>query len=182
VSILTKPDHGIIVGVLLALVFYVWNTMHTRIYLVNKDKESGYFLTHARMKESSCPQIVFIKPEGPFIYVNAEQMRDEIINLMDGHPKARTLILDMAAVYTIDASGAEALLDLYEEMEMRDVAIDMIHVENSVLKAMKVVSLSKKVTVDMTKKEALSKALGRLEKGICKECDKDIFEECKEAI
>jgi SulP family sulfate permease len=179
VSILSKPDEGIIVGVLLALVFYVWNTMHTRVYLMNKDLETGYFLTHKDMKKSSCPQVVFVKPEGPFIYVNAERNRDEVLKIMEEHQEAKTLIMDMAAVYSVDASGAETLHDVYEEMEVKGVTIEMIHVDEDLLNALKELGLESKISMNVTKKEALSNAMKALDSDVCKECNNDVFEECK---
>jgi SulP family sulfate permease len=181
VSLIIKPDEGIIMGVVLALVLYVWNTMHTRVYLFTKDPKTGYFITHSGVEKSPCPQIVFLKPEGPFIYVNAEHMRDEVLQKMDNHPQARVLIMDMAAVYTMDASGADALKDIYDEMDLKGITLEMIHVESEILKAMEEIGIAHRVVVGLTKTEALSSALKVVEKGICRECKEDIFKECREA-
>jgi len=182
VSLITKPDEGIIVGVILALLLYVWNTMNTRVYIMTRDKETGYFVTHAGVKESPCPQILFVKPEGPLIYVNAEHMRDEILNIVEQHPEVRSLVLDMGAVYAMDASGADAIKDLFDEMEMKDIKVDLIHVEADVLKAMEEVSLKGRMEVYPTKKEALGKALQALERGICTQCNNKVFEECEKEV
>jgi SulP family sulfate permease len=180
VSLLTKPDDGIIVGIVLALALYVWKTMHTRVYFITKDKETGYFIACPELLHPGCEQLLILKPEGPFIYVNAEHMRDEILRLVDSHPPARVVILDMAAVYYMDTSGIDALKDLMEELHKRNVRLLLIHVEDEVLNAIAKEGLIEQVEIHETKKEAISSAFKYLDKNICKECDKDIFSECKE--
>jgi SulP family sulfate permease len=180
VSLLTKPDDGIIVGVVLALALYVWKTMHTRVYFITKDKETGYFIACPELENSECEQLLILKPEGPFIYVNAEHMRDEILRLVGSHKKARCVILDMAAVYYMDTSGIDALKDLIEELHKKNVKLLLIHVEDEVLDAIAKEGLIEQLEVHETKKEAISSAFKYLDKSICKECDKDIFSECEE--
>ncbi len=180
VSILTKPDDGIIVGVILALALYVWKTMHTSVYIVTKDKETGYFIACSELRESGCEQLLILKPEGPMIYVNAEHMRDEILRIVANHPRTRCLILDMAAVYYMDTSGIDALRDLVEELHKKNIRLLLIHVEDAVMDAIAGEGLIDQIEVHETKKEAIASAFRHLDKSICKECDRDIFNECRE--
>ncbi len=129
-----------------------------------------------------CPHVLFIKPEGPFIYVNAENMRDEILEKVASHPGVKSLILDMGAVYTIDASGTDALKDLLDEMNMKDIKVKVTRLDEDVLRAIEASGLKDQIEVDLTKKDALSKAMKALNESVCKECNKDVFEECKKEV
>lgn len=184
VSLALKPDDGIIVGIVLALALYVWNTMHTGVYVVTKDRETGYFVTKAGrgQKKNLCQQILILKPEGPFVYVNSEHMRDEILSKLSGFGEAKVLLLDMAAVYYMDASGADAMGDLVEELQRRDVKLSMIHLEDEVLSTIRAAKLEEKIELHETKKEAISSAFAYLDKGLCKSCDRDIFKECRAEV
>ena len=51
------------------------------------------------MKISIAPQILIIKPEGPIIYVNAEDFRNKLFGIMNKYKDAKSIIIDMAAVY-----------------------------------------------------------------------------------
>ena len=181
VSIIAKPDDGIIVGVVLALALYVWKTMHTSVYVVTKDRETGYFVACAEVKSSGCRQLLLLKPEGPFIYVNAEHMRDEILRLVEINREVRCVIIDMAAVYYIDTSGVDALRDLIEELQRKNVKLLMIHLEDEeALRAITQAGLMEHIEVHETKKEAISSAFKYLDENICKRCEEDMFRECKE--
>lgn len=180
VSLAVKPDVGIIVGIVLALALHVWRTMHTRIYFVTKDREIGYFIAREELHGSSCKQLLILKPEGPFIYVNAEHMRDEILRIITGHEEAKCVILDMAAVYYVDISGIDALRDLVEELHRKNVKLMMVNVEESVLNAIAQGRLIENIEIHGTKKEAISSAFRYMDINICKGCDRDMFSECKE--
>lgn len=178
VAIVKKPDDGIIVGVVLALALYVWNTMQTRVYVITKDRDTGYFVARTSAENSNCKQLRILKPEGPLVYVNAEHVRDEILRQVPG--EARYAILDMAAVYYIDTSGVDALRDIVEELERSNVRLSVINLSEDALKTLRAANMTKRVEIHETKKDAISCAFKYLDKDICKECDMDIFSECKE--
>lgn len=181
-SLIIKPDVGIIVGVLLALILYVWNTMHTKVHVMTMDKKTGHFMTDKETDSNFCPHVLFVKPEGPFIYVNAEHMQDEILDKVAMHREAKSLILDMGAVYTVDASGADVLKDLFDEMNIKDIKVFLTNVEEDVLRALEASGVKDKIEMVPTKKEALSKTLKDLNKSLCKECNNNVFEECKKEV
>jgi SulP family sulfate permease len=180
VSIITKPDTGLIVGVVLALALHLWKTMHTKIYFTVRDKETGYFISIPEEPKSWCDQLFIIKPEGPFIFVNAEQIRDEILHLVEKCNRMKCLIIDMAAVYYMDTSGIEALRDLVDEMERRNIRLILIHVEEEIVNSLSKEGLIEHLEVHETKKEAISSAFNYyLDKSICRECSKNVFNECE---
>ncbi len=180
VSLITKPDDGIIVGVVLALALYVWKSMHTSVYVVYKDPETGYFVAKTGVKDTGCPQLLILKPEGPMIYVNAEHVRDVILEDIKDREDLKYLVLDMGAVYYMDTSGVDALRDLIEELESKNIKLSLIHVEDEVLKTLKVSSIAKSIEIHETKKEAISSAFKFMDESTCKGCGKDVFKECSE--
>jgi len=181
-SLIIKPDEGIIVGIVLALALYVWTTMHTGVYVVTRDRETGYFVTRKRANKHHCRQFVMLKPEGPFVYMNTEVMRDRILRMVSNYPQAKYLMLDMAAVYYMDASAADTMTDLIEELERRDITLAMIHLEDEVLKTLRAGELEERIEIHETKKEAISSAMPRMDKDLCRKCREDVFEECKPEV
>lgn len=198
VSLILKPDDGIIVGVALALVLYVWKTMHTSIHQVVKDRDTGYFISYpvrAPKPESEklpmdggepgyfgvtgCKQTIILKPEGPLVYINAEHMRDEILGIVRSNGNARHLILDMAAVYYLDVSGVEAIKDLLEELDYHNIKPHMIHLEEEARESLAKAGLIESFEVHETKKEAISSALRSTDSAVCKECSSKLFVECE---
>lgn len=180
VSLALKPDAGIIVGIVLALALYVRKSMQTSVYFITKDRKTGYFIACAELKGSGCEQLLILKPEGPFIYVNAEHMRDEILRLVAQHREARCIILDMGAVYYMDTSGIDAVRDLVEELQRKNVKLMMINLEEEVLNTIAKAELIAHIDIHETKKDAISSAFKYLDKNICTGCDRDMFVECKE--
>ena len=181
VSLITKPDDGIIVGVILALALYVWRTMHTEVYVVEKDTETGYFVSRNNPSNSGCSQILILKPEGPFIYVNAEHMRDKILELTD-KKGLKYVVLDMAAVYQIDTSGIDAIRDIIEELERKNVKLSMIHVESEIRGALEKSSIAGDLEIFETKKEAIAAGFRYIDRDVCGKCEYRIFSECKEVV
>ncbi len=178
VSLLLKPDDGIAVGVVLALALYVWKTMNTRVHVVTKDRETGYFISSPDASPS-CTQILILKPEGPWIYVNAEHMRDEVLRMVERYEGVRVVVLDMAAVYYLDTSGVDALKDLSEELENRNIKLMLIHVEEDIVDAMEKEGVIERVEIHNTKKEAISSAFKYLDAERCGACEANVFRECR---
>lgn len=197
VALILKPDDGIIVGVVLALFLYVWKTMHTSLYEVVKDRETGYFISiPAKVRNNKapigalatdggrveditgCEQTLILKPEGPLVYVNAEFMRDEILKIVTANENAKNLILDMAAVYYLDVSGVESIKDLLEELGTKNIKLYMIHLEPEAGKSLKKAGILDKIEVHETKKEAIASALVNPDRVICSGCSKNQFQEC----
>ncbi len=178
VSIITKPDYGIVVGIVTALGLYVWRTMHTRVLIVVKEAE--YFVPKNPSDNLKlCPQIIILKPEGPIMYVNAEHIRDEILRITKELPHLKHVIVDMVAVYYFDASGVDAFRDLIEELEKRNIELSLIHVSDDVKLILKKSNIAKKIKIFEKKKDAIIYSLKDVDIEKCKKCEHTIFKECK---
>jgi SulP family sulfate permease len=57
-SLLTKPDYALLIGVMISLIYFLWRTMHPRIVRVTKDPAYNMFVNADVNDKPSCPQIL----------------------------------------------------------------------------------------------------------------------------
>ncbi len=179
ISLTVSLDYGIFAGIILSLALYVWRTMHIKLYLILKDKSTGLFIpVSVESPPSNCHQILMIKPEGPLIYMNAEDFRDKLFEVVNKCKNLRKIIIDMNAVYHIDAAGVDILKEILEELHVRGIDLILIHLDPEVKKVIKKSGIEKEIKIFERKSEAIRYAIKDVNQNICKKCKNKLFNEC----
>jgi SulP family sulfate permease len=75
------------------------------------------------------PGLLVYRFDAPVFFANAGRLRDEILTAVDeADPAVRCVVLDAEAIYDVDSSGAQILLELLDALDDRGVRLALARV------------------------------------------------------
>jgi high affinity sulfate transporter 1 len=129
---------GLIIGIILS--FFV---------LINKIKKphmtilgqvpgtDNYKDIKSHPKNIQIPSVLIIKLEGSQIFLNADNIKNKILNLLDHEYKdVKLLVLDLESTSFIDITGIEMLDELITELKSKGIIIKAANISNPVRDAL----------------------------------------------
>lgn len=182
-SLLTKPDYALMIGVMISLMFFLYKTMHPRIVRVTKDPKHNMFVNADVYMKPSCPQILQLRSDNCICFANAEYTIEHILDRLYEHTTPiKFLLLDFQAVGFIDITGIDELRVLQDELKERGVRLALMGVHlpvKEVLKSSGMIQELKDGLLIENRGEAISFLFQHIDHGYCKnECPYQIFDEC----
>ncbi len=182
-SLLTKPDYALLIGVLVALIFFVWKTMHPRIVRIAKDPEKNIFLNADRYEKSGCPQMLQLRLEGPIYFANAEYTAKMLLEKLDEQKTPiKFMLLDFQGMGFIDVTGVEELKILLDELRTRGVQLILAGAHVPVKEVLEKSGFLKELGISnlfYSKGDAFSHMFKQLNHNYCKGvCPYKLFMEC----
>lgn len=116
---------GIVIGVILSVVGLIKKMYNPHIAVLGKMPGKDQFLDIKRRPEAHIiPQILIIRVDGSQIFLNTEDIKNNILNMVDHeYTDTKLLILDFEATSFIDHSGTQMLEDLYDELNRREIKL-----------------------------------------------------------
>ncbi|MBI5665113.1 MAG: SulP family inorganic anion transporter [Nitrospirae bacterium] len=183
-ALITKPDYALFIGIALALLLFLWESMTPRIVVLTRDQRSEIFVNAETTKKPVCPQILYILPDFSIYFANAEFVREQIMQkVREKKDCLKYVLMDMEMVNKIDTTGVDELKNLVEDMNKEGVALALANVKtpvNEVLQSsdfMDLLELNKAVA---SKSEAITLLFNRIDYKYCKEkCPHTVFWECE---
>lgn len=136
-----------------------------------------------RSVESShldCPQALFLNVEGPLFFGAAQKFEHEVLGRT---PTIRTLILRMAKVPFIDASGTEALARILDDCKRRHILVMFSGLQEQPRRSFVETHLLLQIGGDNIFSRtgpALERALARMDVKQCATCPHFAFRECEQ--
>jgi MFS superfamily sulfate permease-like transporter len=127
VTLLVGPARGILAGIAVAWLCYLWRTRHVPVHerLWRPTGASG----------PSAPTCLVLRPCSFLLYPNAEAIHDEALRL--ALARGLPVVLDLSAAPFLDADGAEAIRDLTAACGAAGLPVVFAEAANSVLDKMK---------------------------------------------
>ncbi len=182
-SLLTKPDYALLIGVVMSLMFFLWKTMHPRIVRITKDPEYNMFVNADLMKKPGCPQILQLRSDNSIYFANAEYTVEQIIERMEeSETPLKFLLLDFNSMGFIDITGIEELRALKEEVNSRGTEMAVMNVHLPVMMVFESSGLTDELTQELIFKErggAISNLFRQLDHDYCKnKCPHVLYNEC----
>lgn len=117
-------ENGIVIGVILSLGLFLYRTMEPRFTELSAHDGSTMFVNALDNDLNSCEVVSIVKYSGSLYFANAGYFEDRILRLIAKNQKClRYIIVDMAGINQIDASGEEALSGLLERCSANGVEI-----------------------------------------------------------
>ena len=133
-SLLTKPDYALLIGVMISLIFFLWKTMHPRIVRVTKDPDLNMFVNADLFQKPGCPQILQLRSDNVIYFANAEYTVEHIMEEVNQVQTPMVFVLlDFQAIGFIDITGIEELRALKEELEARNIRLALMAVRRPVM-------------------------------------------------
>ncbi|MGB9874030.1 MAG: SulP family inorganic anion transporter, partial [Hydrogenobacter sp.] len=172
-------------GTLIALGSFVYKTMYPRLVVLTRNPQSQTFVNAEREHLPECPQILYIRPNMPIYFANAEYVYEYVLEKVKSRKSKgplKFLLLDMEAVNYIDATGVSTLMRLFDEVKKQGVEPAMANIACDVYPLLEKINFDKHVNMDLifdSKGQSIVELFNRLDHEYCaKRCPYAVFREC----
>ena len=138
-------ETGIIVGVVTALIFYLWRTSRPHIAVVGRVGESEHFRNVLRHSVTTYPHVMAIRIDESLYFANTKYLEDYILGTVADQPDIAHLVIICSAINFIDASALETLENLIDALKDAGVTLYLAEVKGPVMDRLKKVRFLKKI-------------------------------------
>lgn len=139
-------ETGIVVGVILSLVLFLYRTMRPRISVLSRDPD-GTLRDADVQKLATCDNISLIRFDGPLYFANTGYFVDTVLDRVAKKPDLKFVIVDAEGINDIDATGEEMLHELIKRLHSLDIEF--------------LVARAKKQITDILKRSGFIEDLGK---------------------
>jgi SulP family sulfate permease len=109
VTLAQGVEFGLVVGVAVSLVLFLYRTSRPHIAEVGLVPGTEHFRNVLRHAVAISPQLVSLRVDESLYFANARALEDRINDLMAERPQLRHVVLQCSAINDIDASALESL-------------------------------------------------------------------------
>jgi SulP family sulfate permease len=116
-------DKGIMVGVILSLMLFLYRSMAPRIAVLSRDPDGTLRDAEVRKLET-CRNISLIRFDGSLYFANTGYFEDKILERVALKPDLKFVIIDAEGINSIDSTGEEMLGMLTERLH--EAGVEML--------------------------------------------------------
>jgi len=130
-------EGGLIMGVLLSVLLYLWRTGHPNIAVVGRLPHSAEFRSIARHKVETWPEILLVRVDENLYFANVGHVQDIITRELQKYPDTRHLVLVMSGVGFVDSSALYSLQLAMHSLRDAGITIHLADVKGPVLERLR---------------------------------------------
>ncbi|MGQ7957851.1 SulP family inorganic anion transporter [Pseudomonas sp. SP16.1] len=131
--LLIGVETGILIGVGLSLLLFLWRTSQPHIAVVGQVPGSEHFRNVERFAVIETPSVLSLRVDESLYFPNARYLEERIGELIAGRPRVRHLVLMCSGVNLIDASALESLETIAERLHTAGVQLHLSEVKGPVM-------------------------------------------------
>ena len=181
-TLLFELDFAILLGVFLSLVLYLHRASQPRVRVRVPDprQPKRQFTTDPSLPE--CPQLKFVRIDGPLFFGAVAYVAERLRIIFKHNPDQKHLLILGRPITFIDVAGAELLAREGRIRKRTGGGLYFHQLPESVQGVLRRGGYIRDVGEEnffMSKGDAITNIFDRLDKSICRKCDKRIFNECK---
>ncbi len=137
VTLASGVEAGLIAGVALSILLHLYSTSRPHVAVVGQIPGTVHFRNVARHDVVTDPAILSLRVDESLYFPNARFIEDLVNDSVAANPEARHLILECAAVNTIDASALESLEAINHRLKDGGVTFHLSEVKGPVMDRLK---------------------------------------------
>lgn len=131
--LLVGVETGILLGVGLSLLLFLWRTSQPHIAVVGQMPGSEHFRNIERFAVVQSAKVLSVRVDESLYFPNARFLEDRIAELIGRHPQAEHLVLMCPGVNLIDASALESLEAITARLRTAGVQLHLSEVKGPVM-------------------------------------------------
>lgn len=131
-TLLLGVAQGLAVGVGLSLALFVSRTARPHVVEVGRVQGTARYRNVERWATSTDPRIAVLRMDSPLYFANAGFLHDRVQALVAERPDLEHLLLVASAIGDVDASGAQLLVELDEELAAAGLQLHLVTVRGPV--------------------------------------------------
>lgn len=120
------PEIGLLVGIIVALVFFVARTTRPHSAELGRIPGAMIYRNVNRFEVETCPQVGILRIDAPLYYANARFLDDRIQQIFAERPNMRLLALDLSSVNDMDATAVLSFGKLLGRLRSRGKDLHVI--------------------------------------------------------
>ncbi|HID48925.1 MAG TPA: SulP family inorganic anion transporter [Chromatiales bacterium] len=180
-ALFLELEFAIFAGVLLSLVLYLMRVSQPRIVTRVPDprKPNREFSTDPDLPQ--CPQLRFLRIDGSLFFGSISHVQEALAEIEERYPEQKHLAIVAQGINFADISGGDTLVREALKRKARGGDLYLIHVKQGLWESLDKCCLDEigPNNVFQSKKAAVTAIFQKLDKDICRRCDKRIFLECR---
>ena len=137
ITLLAGVELGVIAGVGVGLLLYLWRASRPHAAIVGRVPETEHFRNMDRHKVFTVPHVLSIRIDESLTYLNARWLEEYVLEEIADRSDVRHLILMCSAVNEIDASGLESLEAINHRMIDAGIGLHLSEVKGPVMDRLK---------------------------------------------
>ena len=135
--LLIGVETGILVGVSLSLLLFLWRTSQPHVAIVGLVPGTEHFRNVDRYDVITHPSILTLRIDESLYFANAGYLEDKIYEQVAAKPEVKHVILMCSAVNMIDASALESLSAISHRLNSSEVSFHLSEVKGPVMDSLK---------------------------------------------
>ena len=137
VTLLAGVELGVIAGVGVGLLLYLWRASRPHAAIVGRVPGTEHFRNVERHKVLTLPHLLSIRIDESLTYLNARWLEEYVLEQVADRPALRHVVLMCSAVNAIDASGLESLEAINHRLSDGGVKLHLSEVKGPVMDRLK---------------------------------------------
>lgn len=133
VTLLAGVELGVIAGVSVGLLLYLWRASRPHAAIVGRVPESGHFRNVERHDVFTVPHVLSIRIDESLTYLNARWLEEYVLERVADQPLVQNVILMSSAINEIDASGLESLEAINHRLADSGIGLHLSEVKGPVM-------------------------------------------------
>lgn len=126
-------EAGIITGVSLSLILFLWHASHPHIAVVGRVPGTEHFRNIERFQVETNCDVLTVRIDESLFFANARMLEDKINQLVAQQQEIKDVILMCTAVNMIDASALESLEMICERLHSTGIRLHLSEVKGPVM-------------------------------------------------
>ena len=135
--LLIGVEAGILLGMGLSLLLFLWRTSQPHIAVVGQLPGSEHFRNVERFAVVESPKVLSVRVDESLYFPNARYLEDRIAELVGQHPQVEHLVLMCPGVNLIDASALESLEAISVRLHAAGIQLHLSEVKGPVMDRLK---------------------------------------------
>ncbi|MEE9434768.1 MAG: sulfate permease [Sphingorhabdus sp.] len=168
VTLATGVEKGVIAGVGISLILYLWRASRPHLAIVGRVPNTEHFRNIKRHKVNTCPGLITIRLDEALTYLNARWLEEFVLREVADNLEISHVILMCSAINEIDASGLESLEAINQRLSDSDIEFHMSEIKGPVMDRLKRSQLLDELTGDvfLSQNEAFDTAIAKISVGV----------------
>lgn len=138
VTLAAGVETGLVAGVALSLVLYLYKTSRPHIAEVGLVPDTEHFRNVLRQKVVVSPQLASLRVDESLYFANARVLEDRINALVAERPQLKHVVLQCSAINDIDTSALESLEAIDQRLRDAGISLHLSEVKGPVMDKLQV--------------------------------------------
>ncbi len=180
-ALFLELELAIFAGVLLSLVLYLMRVSKPRIVTRVPDPNMPKRKFNTGEHLPQCPQLHILRIDGSIFFGSVSHIQEAFAELEEKHPEQKHLAIVAQGINFVDIAGGAALVEEARKRKARGGGFYLIKVKKGLWESLDSCGCLDEIgpnNVFQSKSAAITGIFQKLDKDICRTCDKRIFREC----